>query len=122
VGATTSVATNVTVNGLSAALYSDFTFARTNVGLVDGNNTFTAVAHDSYGRSDSTTINSFLPSTNNFSYDLNGNLLSDGTRNFAYDDENQLISVWITNAWRSDFVYDGKLRRRIRREYKWGTS
>ena len=35
------------------------------------------------------------------------------------DDENQLISVWVTNVWRSDFVYDGKFRRRIRREYSW---
>jgi hypothetical protein len=27
--------------------------------------------------------------------------------------------VWVTNSWRSDFVYDGKMRRRIRREYSW---
>jgi hypothetical protein len=48
-------------------------------------------------------------------YDLNGNLLSDGLRCFAWDDENQLISVWVTNAWRSDFQYDGRMRRRVRR-------
>jgi RHS repeat-associated protein len=54
-----------------------------------------------------------------YSYDQNGNLLSDGTRSFTYDDENQLTNVWVTNAWRSDFVYDGKMRRRIRREYTW---
>jgi hypothetical protein len=52
------------------------------------------------------------PAENNY-YDLNGNLTNDGTRNFAYDDENQLTSVYVTNVWRSDFVYDGKLRRRI---------
>jgi RHS repeat-associated protein len=50
------------------------------------------------------------------------NLLSDGLRYFAYDDENQLISVWVTNVWRSDFLYDGKFRRRIRREYSWQAS
>jgi hypothetical protein len=50
-GTTNSQATNVTVNGLSAEIYGDATFAHTNVGLVDGYNTFTAVAHDSYGRS-----------------------------------------------------------------------
>ena len=32
------------------------------------------------------------PATNSFSYDLNGNLVSDANRNFTYDDENQLIS------------------------------
>jgi RHS repeat-associated protein len=42
----------------------------------------------------------------------------------GYDDENQLISVYITNTWRNDFVYDGKMRRRIKRDYAWsaGTS
>ena len=50
----------------------------------------------------------------NFTYDLNGNLTGDGKRCFAYDDENQLTSVWVTNAWRSEFAYDGKMRRRIR--------
>lgn len=52
-------------------------------------------------------------------YDLNGNVLYDGLRNFAYDDENQLTSVLVSNAWRSQFVYDGKMRRRIRKEFTW---
>ena len=60
--------------------------------------------------------------TNNYSYDLNGNLLTDSTRCFAYDDENQLISVWKTNLWRNDFVYDGKMRRRIERDFYWSGS
>src|SRR5579884_2180867 len=63
-----------------------------------------------------------LPATNGYSYDLNGNLLSDGTRCFAYDDENELISVWQTNVWREDYVYDGKLRRRITRQFTWNGS
>ena len=33
-----------------------------------------------------------------------------------------MVSVWVTNAWRSDFVYDGKMRRRIRTEYTWNGS
>ncbi len=45
--------------------------------------------------------------------------LFDGTRYFAYDDENQLISVTISNAWQNQFVYDGKMRRRIERDYGW---
>jgi RHS repeat-associated protein len=61
-------------------------------------------------------------------YDLNGNLLNDwspagGTnRVFSYDDENELISVYVTNSWQSQFVYDGKMRRRIERDYSWNGS
>jgi RHS repeat-associated protein len=116
--------TNVTVNALSAAIYGDVTFASTNQPWVSGNNTFTAIAKNVYGRQDTSSLSVNLSGTNNYSYDLNGNLLTDGTRSFAYDDENQLISVWQTNVWRNDFVYDGKLRRRIERDYTWaaGTS
>jgi RHS repeat-associated protein len=51
-------------------------------------------------------------------------MLSDGYRNFAYDDENELIGVWVANAWSNNFAYDGKMRRRIERDYSWnaGTS
>jgi len=51
-----------------------------------------------------------------YTYDANGNLLNDGQRYFSYDDENQLTSVTVSNAWRSEFVYDGLLRRRKRLE------
>jgi RHS repeat-associated protein len=118
-GTTTSPATNVTVNGSAANLYADATFALGGFSLVDGTNTFTAIAKDSYGRVDTNTSICYLPVTNSYSYDLNGNLTSDGTRSFSYDDENQLTSVWVTNVWRSDFVYDGKMRRRIERDYSW---
>jgi RHS repeat-associated protein len=121
-GTTTSAATNVTVNTSNAIRYADYTFASTNQTLAEGANTFTAIAKDTYGRLDTNTINTYLPSTSTFTYDQNGNLTGDGNRSFAYDYENQLISVWVTNVWRSDFVYDGKMRRRIRREYLWQSS
>ena len=84
--------------------------ASTNQPWVGGNNTYTAIAHDVYDRRATNSITVSLLVTNGFAYDLNGNLLSDGTRSFAYDDENELISVWQTNVWRNDFGYDGKLR------------
>jgi len=121
-GTTTSPATGVTVNSLVAALYGDSTFALGGFSLVDGNNSFTAIAQDSYGRKDTNSITVKLPATNSYSYDLNGNLLSDGTRNFAYDDENQLISVWTASTWSNNFAYDGKLRRRIERDYTWSLA
>jgi RHS repeat-associated protein len=118
-GATTSPATNVTVNTSNAALYADITFASTNQPWVNGNNAFTAIAQDVYGRRDTNIANCYFLGANSYSYDLNGNLLNDGTRYFAYDDENELISVTVSNAWQSRFVYDGKMRRRIERDYTW---
>jgi RHS repeat-associated protein len=118
-GTTTSAATNVTVNGLTANRYGDNTFALGGFTVANGNNSFTAIAKDSFGRTDTNMASVFLQTNVLFAYDLNGNLLNDGNRYFSYDDENELISVTISNAWRSEFVYDGKMRRRIRREYSW---
>jgi len=117
-----STATNVTVNSLTADLYTEKSFAKSGFSLVDGTNSFTAIAQSSTGASATNTINTYLPSTNNFQYDSNGNLLFDGRRAFAYDDENQLTSVLVTNEWKSEFVYDGKMRRRIRKEYTWSSA
>jgi RHS repeat-associated protein len=122
-GTTTSPATNVTVNTSNAVLYADITFASTNQPWVNGNNTFTAIAKDSYGRRDTNSITVNLLATNNaYAYDLNGNLLYDGNRAFAYDDENQLLRVTVTNQWKTEFAYDGKLRRRITKDYTWSSG
>jgi RHS repeat-associated protein len=83
---------------------------------------FTASASDGHGRTSSDSVTVTLSNSVSFVYDGNGNLLSDGQRNFAYDDENQLISVWVTNVWRSDFAYDGMMRRRKRLEYSWASG
>jgi RHS repeat-associated protein len=121
-GTTTSPATNVTVNTSNAVLYADTTFASTNQPWLNGNNTFTAIARDVYGRINTNSLNVNLLATNSYGYDLNGNLTNDTTRSFAYDDENQLTSVYVTNQWRSDFVFDGRLRKRIERDFSWNGS
>src|SRR5262245_51155018 len=118
-GTTSGQATNVTVNTSNALLYLDYTFASTNHTLANGTNTFTAIAKNALGRNDTNAITAYLPASVSCTYDLNGNLLNDGTRYFTYDDENQLISVTRSNYWRSEFVYDGQMRRRIRREKVW---
>jgi RHS repeat-associated protein len=122
-GSTTSPATNVTVNGTSAnAIYGDNTFGAFET-VSAGANSFTAVAQDVYGRSStSQSTVTVIPTNSGYAYDLNGNLLTDGTRNFGYDDENQLISVWQVSAWSNNFVYDGKMRRRIERDFAWNGS
>ena len=126
-GGTTVAATSVTVkdNGnsaVAATLYGDKTFARSGVSLLDGNNTFTAVAQDNYGRGDTNTVTVALPASVSYTYDDNGNLLSDGQMTFEYDGENQLVAVQVAGSWRSEFRYDGKLRRRVRVEKLWQNS
>ncbi len=90
--------------------------------LTNGNNAYTAIAQDSYNRKDTNSVVFSLPSTVNYVYDLNGNLTSDSARGFDYDDENQLMRVTVTNTWKSEFTYDGRMRRRIRKEYTWQNS
>jgi RHS repeat-associated protein len=116
VGTTTSPATNVTVNGSSATLYGDATFAAAGLPLTT---TYTATAQDSYGRHSTNTVTVSIATNTTFQYDGNGNLTSDGLRNFVYDDENELIQVSVSNAWMSQFGYDGKMRRRVRQEFTW---
>jgi RHS repeat-associated protein len=45
-----------------------------------------------------------------FTYDVNGNLTSDGVRTFEWDAENRLVAV-VKGTHRSEFVYDGMSRR-----------
>jgi RHS repeat-associated protein len=121
-GTTVSPATSVTVNGLTANRYADNTFAKDGFTVVDGTNSFTASAQDSYGRTGADTVNVYLPATAGFQYDGNGNLISDGTKGFEYDDENQLVRITATNSWKTEFSYDGFLRRRVRKEYTWSSG
>jgi RHS repeat-associated protein len=121
-GTTGAAATSVTINGSSAAVYSDNTFAEGGFVMANGNNSFTAIASDSLGRHSTNIVTVYLTAFSSYSYDLNGNLLYDGLRAFAYDDENQLTSVLVSNAWQSQFVYDGKMRRRIRKEFTWSAA
>ncbi len=109
-------------NQRRATLYGDKTFARSGVSLLDGTNTFTAVATDSYGRGDTNTVTVTLPASVTYTYDDNGNLVSDGQMTFEYDGENQLVAVQVAGSWRSEFRYDGKLRRRVRVEKVWQNS
>lgn len=121
-GATPAPATNITVSGQPAQINGDFTFARTNLSLNPGNNTFTNVAVNKYGLIVTNTLTVNFPSGVTLAYDLNGNLTNDGLKTFAYDSENQLTNIFVPGQWRSDFAYDGLSRRRIERDYSWTGS
>jgi RHS repeat-associated protein len=119
-GSTTSPATNVTVNqNLTATLYGDTTFASAGIPLTDGTTNFTAVATDSYGRWDTNTVTVDLRASQTLIFDANGNLRTNGNQVLEFDDENQLTSVTVSNGWRSEFVYDGRGRMRVRKEFTW---
>jgi RHS repeat-associated protein len=116
--------TSVTVSGTglssgAANLYADATWTRAGATPANGNSTYTATAQDTDGRTSTDTVNCYLPAAVTFQYDLRGNLTNDGLRTFQYDTENQLTNVSVAAAWRSDFIYDGLLRRRVRKEYTW---
>jgi RHS repeat-associated protein len=73
---------------------------------------------------------------NSYSYDSNGNLISKswsnpsyGSLTYTYDDENQLASVATDTSytpdyarWKVEFVYDGRMRRRVKKEYTWNSG
>ena len=91
-GATPAPATSITVNGQTAQIYGDFTFARTNLTLANGQNNFTNIAQNVYGVAVTNTFTANLPQSISLAYDNNGNLLllNDGLKTFAFDWEDQV--------------------------------
>jgi RHS repeat-associated protein len=118
-----SLATNasyVTVNNVGAQVYHDYTFSTTGgVGLADGQNTLTTKAVDGQNFTNTLVTTASLPRSVSLTYDANGNLFNDGLRRFEYDGADRLSAVYVPNAWRSEFVYDGLSRRRVTREKGW---
>ncbi len=109
------------VNTNRAELYSDATFATAQgLSLANGYNQFVTAGTNAAGALVlSTVTTNWLPVTVSFSYDLNGNLVSDGQKSYEYDRANQLTSVTLPGEWRTEYAYDGLGRRRINREYTW---
>ncbi len=129
-GATSTNASSVTVNGSSATLYDDRTFAKDGLTTTNGVNAYTAAGSDSLGRSASDSITVNLPSTASFSYDANGSLTNDGIWTFVYDGENRLCSMTMTNVasvansnrCRLEFQYDYLGRRVWKKVSTWNGS
>ena len=121
-GALPAPTLGVSVNGSSAQTNGDFTFARTNLTLASGANTFTVIATNAYGGITTNVIAASLASSINFLSDSNGNLVNDGTRIFVFNAENQLTNVYVTNQWMVQFAFDGLGRRRIERDFTWQGS
>ncbi|HEV2208620.1 MAG TPA: RHS repeat-associated core domain-containing protein, partial [Verrucomicrobiae bacterium] len=91
----------------------------TNFIVTNGLNTYTTIAHNTYGTNATNVVSATLPSSVTLQWDLNGNLTNDGTRVFVCDGENRLVTNYVANTWKTEFVYDGLGRRRIERDYGW---
>ena len=113
-GTTTTNATNVTVNGVTATLNTNDGSYTASV-PVSGTNRLTAIGHELFGRKATNTLTIAAA----LQYDANGSMTFDGTRGYGYDDENQLTTLLETNAWKTEWVYDGFGRRRTRKEFSW---
>ena len=114
--------TSVMVNGQSASVYEDGSFAATGFTPANGQNTYTAIAQDNVPQLSTNSVTVNVLGDRSYTYDANGNLTSDGLRNFAYDDENQLVAVWVANSWSNSFAYDGLMRKRIEQDFAWSGS
>ena len=114
-----ATAASISVNGAPARTNGDFTFTKTGLTLADGNNTFTVTAQNRLGVTTSSSLTLNLPATVSYTYDQNGNLLTDGTRSFKWDAADQLVQVSVPNAWQTQFARDGLGRLRVLREFTW---
>jgi len=122
-GQLSAAGSNATVNGVGAAIYGDWSFASTSgVSLSSGSNTFTISVKNSQGQTNTQVTGANLPASITPLYDSNGNLTNDGLRNFEYDAMDRLTAVTVSNAWRSEFTYDGLSRMRVRKEKTWQSA
>jgi len=87
---------------------------KTKINVSTGTNNISIVATDANNVSTSKTAQIVVTGTasQNFSYDDNGNLLSDGSRTFTWDACNRLKSIrYGSDLPRTEFAYDGQNRR-----------
>jgi len=110
-GNTGSVPSMVTVAGNAAtSAYSTNFSGMANV--TQGTNSVSVVAHDVNSNFSTNNYQVVIPpASGSFTYDLNGNLLTDGIHTFGWDAKNQLVSI-IYNAGanagnHTEFTYNG---------------
>ncbi|HEU4691006.1 MAG TPA: RHS repeat-associated core domain-containing protein, partial [Vicinamibacterales bacterium] len=115
---TVSEPANVVIQGAPALVDASNGFRGT-APLPSGTSTVSVVATDPSGNQATRQYEVNATGTSKmFTYDPNGNMLSDGTRTFDWDAKNRLIAV-TGGAERTEFTYDG-LDRRITTTHKTG--
>ncbi|GDY15023.1 hypothetical protein LBMAG53_39010 [Planctomycetota bacterium] len=115
----------VLVNGQAAAMRPDKSFTAS-FPLVPGQNTFTVQATDLRGNVRTGTYRldaTALAAARTFTYDANGNCLTDSVNAYTWDAADRLVRITSgtgATAKRSEFTYDG-LGRRVRIQEYQGT-
>ena len=134
-GLTAPPATSVTVNGNQATVYQDGSYARADEDLArDGANQridIVATGPDGERRRKRLDYDTPLPAANvyqsnriNFRLDAAGNMTqvgnnsTPGTRYYQYDGYRQLTHVYEADRWRTEYVYDGLNRQRVRKRFR----
>lgn len=108
---TVNEAATVTVQGKPAPVAADNSFVGP-AQVPSGASNVVIAATDPSGNTRTNTYQvTESGSTTSYSYDLNGNLIGDGTRTFEWDAENRLSAVKQGVTTLASFGYDGEARR-----------
>lgn len=112
INGTTNEEAAVEVNGVGALSSDGGKRFEAEVSLPSGPNTVNVSAEDPSGNVTSKDYEIAVSSGSSasFSYDANGNLVSDGSRTYAWDAENRLVKITY-GTYTSDIEYDGRSRR-----------
>jgi RHS repeat-associated protein len=109
-GGTVSEPATVSIGGKPAQVGADNVFRGTAT-VSSGTSNVAIAATDASGNTRTNTYQvSQAGASKTLTYDLNGNLISDGTRALSWDAENRLVSITIGTK-QSLFTYDGLDRR-----------
>ena len=110
----------VTIDGNPASSTSLLGFSGT-AAVATGTNVVTLTATDQFSQSATQRYQVVVPSVSGtYTYDLNGNLVSDGVMTYVWDAANRLIAVNEPGNLSSEFTYDGFGRRTSVVEYNNG--
>lgn len=107
---------DVEVNGVAAALRAadgHVIFVATNLPVVTGTNTYTAIHTDPLSRTATSTV-SAVARNRGYGYDANGNMTNDGQFVYVWDDADRLKEVRKDGEVVMTCLYDGLGRRRER--------
>ncbi|MDP2816259.1 MAG: hypothetical protein Q8O19_06225, partial [Rectinemataceae bacterium] len=109
----------VKVNGESAAVDAQGRWVKQAVPLTVGENTIAVEAKDKFDRQASETRNITLAPPPDFTYDPNGNLVSDGPWQYSWNDADRItVASSASSAIKVENVYDGMGRRRIKKVFQ----
>ncbi|MCZ7592122.1 MAG: RHS repeat-associated core domain-containing protein [Kiritimatiellae bacterium] len=106
----------IEVNGVSAPLRAadgHVIFVATNLPVVTGTNTYTAIHTDPMGRTATSAV-SAVARNRGYGYDANGNMTNDGQFVYVWDDADRLKEVRKDGEVVMTCLYDGLGRRRER--------